>query len=252
MYNFYFNPKVCKHTFVKTFQMKFYITFILFLLSEMPIKAQSKQFKLTFKATYNQQKLQLNTMQYLLPNNKDYVVVTNFKLYVSNISLLRDGKKVYTEKDSYHLVDITNDKGLIFNLNIPSTLHFSAIEFNLGIDSATNNKGVLGKDLDPTKGMYWAWHSGYINLKLEGKSNLCATRNNAFQFHLGGYQYPNNSSQIVTLKLKNLNKAIIEFDMYKLFEAIDLTTTNEIMTPSNQAVELSKKAASIFKIINFE
>jgi hypothetical protein len=230
--------------------MKNFIIYILLSLIIFSTQAQTKKFKINFDIGYQQQKLQLDTVQYLLANKKGSVAFNNFKFYVSNICLLYNGKKVYAEKNSYHLVDISNVKSLAFSLNIPSTLHFNNMQYNLGIDSTTNSKGVLGKDLDPTKGMYWAWHSGYINFKLEGKSNVCKTRNNVFQFHLGGYQYPYNSSQIINLKLKNKNKATIQFDIYKFIEAINLATTNEIMTPSKVAVELSKNAALMFGICN--
>ena len=67
-------------------------------------------------------------------------------------------------------------------LQIPSNIPFSKLKFQLGIDSLTNVSGAMGGDLDPTKGMYWTWQSGYINMKIEGKSNSCKTRKNQFQF----------------------------------------------------------------------
>ena len=77
------------------------------------------------------------------------------------------------------------------------------IKFNLGIDSLTNVSGVMGGDLDPTKGMYWTWQSGYINFKMEGSSAVCPTRNHEFQFHIGGYQDPFYAMQTLELEVKN-------------------------------------------------
>ena len=85
-------------------------------------------------------------------------------------------------------------------------MRFNTIAFNLGIDSITNVSGAQGGDLDPTKGMYWAWQSGFINIKLQGTSNSCPPPKNEFEFHLGGYQYPFNSLQTIILKTGNEKK----------------------------------------------
>jgi len=44
------------------------------------------------------------------------------------------------------------------------------------VDSLANVSGAMSNDLDATKGMYWSWQSGFINLKIEGKSASCKTR----------------------------------------------------------------------------
>ena len=57
----------------------------------------------------------------------------------------------------------------------------------------------MGGDLDPTKGMYWAWQSGYINFKMEGSCSQCLATKNNFEFHLGGYQQPFYAMQTIEL-----------------------------------------------------
>jgi hypothetical protein len=106
----------------------------------------------------------------------------------------------------------------------------------------------MGDDLDPVNGMYWAWQSGYINFKLEGKSKICNTRNNVFQFHIGGYMHPNATVQTVFLNVKNPNKTEINIDIEKFLNAIDLRTTNEIMSPGEKAATLAKLYQTIFII----
>jgi hypothetical protein len=122
---------------------------------------------------------------------------------------------------------------------------FDAIRFNIGIDSTTNSGGVKGGDLDPTKNMYWAWQSGYINFKLEGKSKACKTRNNVFQFHIGGYSYPNNSLQTVTLPINKILN--INFDLEKLLSGIGLQTMNEIMSPGAKGMQVAKLYKTVFE-----
>jgi len=133
-------------------------------------------------------------------------------------------------------------------LSSPTNLKFTKIKFNLGIDSITNVSGAMGGDLDPTKGMYWTWQSGYINLKLEGKSKLCKTRNNEFQFHLGGYQNGDNALQTIILNVSENKEIDILIDIEQFVAAIDLSEQNQIMSPGKKAVLLSEKFSKIFSI----
>lgn len=118
----------------------------------------------------------------------------------------------------------------------------------MGIDSLTNVSGALGGDLDPTKGMYWTWQSGYINFKLEGKSQYCNTRNNEFQFHLGGYLQPFYCLQSLKMKVNNSQEINIVLDVKKIIDAIDLKSLNHVMSPGKDAMTLSIIAANSFTI----
>lgn len=117
----------------------------------------------------------------------------------------------------------------------------------MGIDSTTNVSGA-GGDLDPTKGMYWTWQSGYINFKLEGKSNLCKTRNNEFQFHIGGYLFPFSCVQTIQLDLKPTEEPVIIIDIKKLLAPIDLSKQNQIMNTGLDAVKFSVLISNSFRV----
>ncbi len=225
------------------------IYFTLFLICYLNSFSQNKkQFQINFEPVFSDKKLELENKYYKLNNQADSIVFTNLKFYITNIKLLNNSKTIFKEKNSYHLVNLNDSNSLALQLNLPTNTKFTSIQFNLGVDSATNSKGVLGGDLDPTKGMYWAWHSGYINFKLEGKSNLCITRNNVFEFHLGGYKFPYNNIQTIVLKTINKNHNIIKVDIEKFISAIDISKTNMIMTPSKKANELSQIVSKIFSI----
>jgi hypothetical protein len=136
-------------------------------------------------------------------------------------------------------------------LSVPSNTLYNSINFGIGIDSATNSKGVFGGALDPTKGMYWTWQSGYINFKLEGISDKCATRKNRFQYHLGGYQEPLNLYQEISLEIPSESKEIvIDVDISELVLNLDLENTNQIMSPNAEALKIAKLLPQIFKIKN--
>lgn len=127
-------------------------------------------------------------------------------------------------------------------------VQYDQIRFNLGIDSITNTVGLLGGDLDPVKGMYGTWQSGYINIKIEGSSLKCKTRKNEFQFHLGGYLATYNPLQEITLAVQSEKNITVNIDLSRFFEAIDLSRQNHIMSPGKEAMTLSEAAAKMFFI----
>lgn len=225
-----------------------FLTF--FLLSTCYLYGQSLiEIPLNFIPKFKGQNLSLETNYQL--NKTDSCQIEIFKCYLSNFKLYDGENLVYSEADSYHLLDVEAAASLNFTLDIPENTVFSHIEFNLGIDSLTNMAGVMGGDLDPTKGMYWTWQSGYINYKLEGKSNLCDNRNNSFVYHLGGYAFPNNSIQKVRLKIKKEDKnqpILIAMNVDQFLEKIDLTAQSHVMSLGKAAIELAEQAAQIFSI----
>ena len=117
------------------------------------------------------------------------------KFYISRIQFFHKGTVVLEEEKSFHLIDAAVQASFHLVIANKRGARFDELRFHLGIDSVASVSGAMGGDLDPTKGMYWTWQSGYINVKCEGKSNVCIARNNEFQFHLGGYKQPFNSLQ---------------------------------------------------------
>ncbi len=199
-----------------------------------------------FTATFQDKTFE--TGKYFIINQKDSIQLTQLRFYISNIECFTDDKTSFKEKDSYHLVDLTENKFDTIRIDLKSNQNIKLIKFNLGIDSLTNSNGVLGGDLDPTTGMYWTWQSGYINFKLEGNSNLCPTRNNSFSYHIGGYSGKTNALQTITLNTEKESNILIQFDLSKLFNSINLGTTNQIMSPKPEAVEIAKILAASFHI----
>ncbi|MEN9613266.1 MAG: hypothetical protein RLZZ628_4080 [Bacteroidota bacterium] len=218
---------------------------IFFLLLFQAAFGAAQTRTLVIEPTFGKTALQLNTYYRLSKN--DSLQITNLKFYISNLQFFNDGALVWVEPNAFYLIDAADSTRLKRSLKIPNHLTFNALQFDLGIDSITNVAGALGGDLDATKGMYWAWQSGYVNFKLEGRSNLCPTRKNAFQFHLGGYLTPHNALQTLYLKGISPNNLTLLFDLQPLFENLDLKTQNSIMIPSEETVLLAQKVAKSFK-----
>ena len=197
-----------------------------------------------FNPTFGSEKLSADSVYYL--NVSDSIQITSLRFYVSNMELLDNNKSVWIDSNPCHLIDAFNEKTL--SINIPSKISYSTLKFNLGIDSTTNVSGAMGGDLDPTKGMYWTWLSGYINFKLEGTSNICKTRHNEFQFHLGGYQHPFNSLQTVFIEISSKSTIEINIDLLKIFQQINLAQQHHIMSPEQDAMDFSEKVINSLSI----
>jgi hypothetical protein len=216
------------------------LVLILSVLSSLQSIAQTT---IQFKPVFKNEALVLE-QPYCI--GKDSVQFETLRFYISDVVLLKNGKTVFTEENSYHLLDAANERSMSISLYAPASVSYDAVQFNLGIDSIVNASGALGGDLDPVKGMYWTWQSGYINYKLEGKSNLCATRKNAFQFHLGGYMSPYLAVQQVQLAVNNAKNIVIHMPLDKFIEQADLRKQNTVMIPCAEAVTLSKTVAQLF------
>ncbi len=222
------------------------MSFLFFCVASAQTEMDSVTIQLNLR--YKNQPFQLN--QFYV-SKTDTFEVSVMKLYLSSFEIKYKDGTSSVEKNSYHLVDAFDTKSQQIRLSTQVSKEISAIKFNIGIDSTASVSGALAGDLDPSNGMYWAWQSGYINFKLEGKSNRCPTRKNKFQFHLGGYAAPMYAMRTVELpynrKIRNNEMALI-IDVAPFFSAIDLAQTNTIMIPSEKAMRLSDLTLQLFSI----
>jgi len=204
---------------------------------------------ISFQAVYKSSPIQVENKLYPL-SGKDSISFESIKFYISRIELFKDQKLIWKEQNSFHLVDIENPETSKIKLQSNQFTEFNGIRFTLGIDSITNVAGVLGGDLDPTNGMYWTWDNGYINVKIEGNSKLCKTRNNEFQFHIGGYKKEVNTARSVSLSTDNQKNIKVLLDLNEVLKGIDLTKTNQIMSAGEEGVRISDLLAKSFTIKN--
>jgi len=182
-----------------------------------------------------------------IPYLNQPLVFDVFRFYISNIRFQQKGKITYREKNSFHLMDFSNKKNMQLTLPLSKKdLQSDTILIHLGIDSTTNVSGALGGDLDPTKGMYWAWQSGYINMKIEGRSGLLSQTDSTFQYHLGGYAAPFSSLQSLRFTFPKNKKLNIVIDLFPLMEKLRSTGQSNIMSPGKNAVQLSAFVSTLF------
>ncbi len=178
--------------------------------------------------------------------NDDSIAIHTLRFYLGNFVFYKNGKEVGQDASGYHLLDMEDANTMTISLLIAAD--YDAIRFTLGTDSLTNASGAMGGDLDPTKGMYWAWNSGYINAKIEGYAKKCPTRNHQFEFHIGGYMPPFQTVQQVELQGIAKQEIRVDMELSAFFEQIDLGVTHGVMSPSATASEMAKLLAKTFRL----
>jgi len=173
--------------------------------------------------------------------------VSNIKYYICNIHLKRRDGTEYVSKE-YFLVNEaeTVSKSVLLN-NVPAG-DYTSLTFTLGVDSMHNCSGAQSGALDPVNAMFWAWNTGYIFLKLEGKSAASASPGKIFEFHVGGYKQPYNHIRSITLDMPGqglqvstsaVATMVLKADIAKVFNSdtvIDISKTSSITEPKSAKV----------------
>lgn len=219
---------------------------VLILIFCIPALSQKKETAIEFVTTFNNLPLVLNNNYKF---NNDSLKITALKFYISNISFYYNNQLIESFPKGSYLIDFENPQTTLRKVARKNSREYNRISYNIRIDSLTNVAGALGDDLDPSNGMYWTWQSGYINIKLEGQSKICPSRNNLFNFHIGGYQYPYNSIQVMNFATYTTKKHTFHIDIFKLLNTINLNEFYEIMSPNKKALSVAKKFADAIKII---
>ena len=192
--------------------------------------------------SWNNKALELEHV-YLNQNN-DSISFSTLKIYFSDFRFKDKISGRITSIDTLIFYDLADSSTHSFfnDLNLPN---YESVAFTLGLDSSKNVSGELENAYDPLLGMYWAWNTGYINLKIMGESSAVPTNSHEFEFHLGGYRSPFASAQTIQIDLNDQN---IYFDLEKLFsESINLTKNHHIMLPCKDAFLISQGLSACFK-----
>lgn len=150
----------------------------------------------------NMTPFELNS-DFVHPKTGDTLNYSMFRYYISNIQLADAEGNVWSEPESYHLIDLADNASLSIALSDVPNDNYTTLYYTFGVDSTRNVSGVQSGALDPANGMFWDWNSGYIMVKAEGTSPNAADGN--FKLHLGGFSGTNN---IVTPRVHQLSMAL--------------------------------------------
>lgn len=156
---------------------------------------QTGSLLINFDNVAGPQNLVLNSSTYQNSSGESFTV-SKFNYFVSNIRLRRaDGSDYVVPQDnSYFLIEEERPTSQTLTLGNVPTGSYTGISFVLGVDSLRSladislRTGVLDPGTTDHDAMYWDWNTGYIFLKLEGRSPAApAAQNNQFLFHVGGF-----------------------------------------------------------------
>jgi hypothetical protein len=120
------------------------------------------------------------------------LTVSRLAYYLSNLRLRRvDGGSWSpptrtNTADGYWLVDLAEPASARIVLDGVPPGDYSGLELMIGVDPARSRDGAQTGALDPVHGMFWTWATGYIHLKLEGRSRQSRERDGLVTLHLGG------------------------------------------------------------------
>ena len=249
----------------KTFAIPVTFLVILFCSCQKEIAQEDAlnaayKLKVTFKHTVGDKAMQLGST-YQNPFNETYTL-TAFKYYISNISLPQSEGSALTVPDVYHLVNEADDNSKSFILFLNKN-QFNRIVFLIGVDSTRNVSGTQSGDLDPAKGMFWTWNSGYIMAKMEANSPASTAPANKVEIHVGGFKTGENALRTVTLDLaagsiinikeNGTSEIIIEADANKWFNAahnMKIADFPVCTSPGTVALDYADNYAKMFTVIS--
>ena len=218
----------------------------------------SGKVNLEFDHVVGTQALIFNSQTYMNANGDDYKVNT-FKYYVSNIKFKKADGSGVAVAESYLLINAADASSKIQTLtNVPAG-DYSGIEFTIGVDEARNFAGAQTGALDPAKGMFWSWNSGYIFLMFEGTSSKSTQASNQLFFHVGGAKAPTNAVRTASLafpsvlRVRDNTDPDVHFfvDVASLFKGtttISFAATSGFHGGANGLLVADNYAAGLFKI----
>jgi len=200
----------------QVFKLKFILTFspaikrILFIILLIPLMTSFRKSEaestlvIHFKVYVHGEPLQLNK-KYKNPFGETYEI-SRFRFYVGKIEpVYTDSGQKANHASSYHLIDISDSSSTV--IEFPAAKGTcNGIQFLLGIDSVDQNNGAKSGSLDPIKGMFWTWNSGYQSFKMEGISPLSDQPSHVIAYHIGGYRYP--YSTVWKIKMNTTNDEV--------------------------------------------
>ena len=221
--------------------------------------ATSGALKILFEPMVGDSDLILGAQTYTNAAGNTYTV-TMFKYYISNIKITKMDNSVWSEPNSYHLVDHSDDNTTTITIpNVPFS-NYKAIEFMIGVDSTHNVSGAQSGDLDPAKDMFWSWNTGYIMAKCEGISPQSSATNHKIEFHIGGFSGANNVLKTVspslngdTAKVTSQITPIIHMsaNLDEWFSAptvVDFSILNTVNMPGSSAKSIANNYVDMFSV----
>lgn len=153
-----------------------------------------------FENYFGNEELSMNTGTYTTMNSEQ-ITISMFNYWVTNIVFINKDGSEYKEPESYRLMRGDKHATMHFHVKDVPAGTYTGMKFIIGVDVPRNTSGAQDGALDPAINgdMYWNWHTGYIQAKLEGTSPQSKSANNAVIYHIGGVEPGKETPRDVTL-----------------------------------------------------
>lgn len=218
-----------------------YFLFLLFFWIKSYSFSQNQLVKIDFQIFYGETEVLLN--ENILIDSTDWIVFSKLKFYIGNSRSYSNGDTLINQRIDFYLVDFSKSENLPISIETPGSS--DSICLLIGTDSLANVSGLFEGALDPLNGMYWAWNSGYVNLKIEGSSSLSASADKKFEYHIGGYLSPNTTANELCFSLRE-NEAVFKVDLSKIINVNILELSPSITIPGEKAKIFADNFKSTF------
>jgi hypothetical protein len=170
------------------------------------IKTNGAALIIHFRAYVHGEPLKMNK-KYQNPFGETFEI-SRFRFYVGKIEGIHKDTARKMNVSSYRLIDFSDSSSTYISL--PATTGtYNGIQFLLGVDSTDQNRGAQTGVLDPIRGMFWTWNTGYVTFKIEGYSPESGQPAHMIAYHIGGYHYPFSTVWKIKLDATNEEPFII-------------------------------------------
>ena len=151
------------------------------------------------------------------------VRIDKLRWYVSLPPAGKKGSKAW-------LLDLADSASLDQQMSRPVNNKISLL---FGIDSAIQVGGVGTGALDPLRGMYWTWQTGYVQWKIEGAIRVDGVES-PLELHLGGFDGVTKSQSMLSdyLIYPTTNSVIAEWDISPFLAEVVRRKKFGVMSPS--------------------
>jgi len=140
------------------------------------------------------------------------------------------------------LLDLADSASLDQQMSRPVNNKISLL---FGIDSAIQVGGVGTGALDPLRGMYWTWQTGYVQWKMEGAIRVDGLES-PLELHLGGFDGVTKSQSMLSdyLIYPTTNSVIAQWDILPFLAEVVHQKKYGVMSPSPIAREYCRIIAN--------
>ena len=149
--------------------------------------------------------------------------IDNLRWYVSLPPAGKKGSKAW-------LLDLADSSSLDQHMSRPVNNKISVL---FGVDSAIQVGGVGTGALDPLRGMYWTWQTGYVQWKMEGAIRVDGVES-PLELHLGGFDGATKAQAMLSdyLVYPTTNSVIAQWDLSPFIAQILDQKKYGVMSPS--------------------